>query len=121
MAGRLNGKVALISGAARGMGEAEARLFAREGAKVILGDVLEEPGQRVATEITQPGGAATFVYLDVTKESDWQRASTTMAVSRTEAADISRIGSTSSAPSKYSASGSSKRMASSAEVSITIL
>jgi NAD(P)-dependent dehydrogenase (short-subunit alcohol dehydrogenase family) len=56
------------------MGETEARLFAREGAKVILGDVLEEQGQQVAGEIAQQGGAATFVRLDVTVESDWQRA-----------------------------------------------
>jgi cyclopentanol dehydrogenase len=74
MAGRLDGKVALISGAARGMGECEARLFAREGAKVVFGDVLEEQGRRVAQEIIQQGGAATFVRLDVTVESDWQRA-----------------------------------------------
>jgi NAD(P)-dependent dehydrogenase (short-subunit alcohol dehydrogenase family) len=71
MAGRLDGKVALISGAARGMGECEARLFAREGAKVVLGDVLEEQGRQVAKEI---GAAATFVRLDVTAESDWKNA-----------------------------------------------
>jgi NAD(P)-dependent dehydrogenase (short-subunit alcohol dehydrogenase family) len=71
MAGRLEGKVALISGAARGMGECEARLFVREGARVVLGDVLEEQGQRVAKEL---GAAATFVRLDVTVESDWQKA-----------------------------------------------
>jgi NAD(P)-dependent dehydrogenase (short-subunit alcohol dehydrogenase family) len=71
MAGRLDGKVALISGAARGMGECEARLFAREGAKVVLGDVLEEQGRQVAKEI---GAAATFVRLDVTLENDWQKA-----------------------------------------------
>src|SRR5499433_2672124 len=74
MAGRLDGKVALISGAARGMGECEARLFVREGAKVILGDVLEEAGQKVAQDIRQQGGGATFVRLDVTVESDWQQA-----------------------------------------------
>lgn len=74
MAGRLDGKVALISGAARGMGECEARMFAREGATIVLGDVLEEQGRRVASEITQQGGAATFVRLNVTAESDWQRA-----------------------------------------------
>ena len=74
MAGRLDGKGALISGAARGMGEAEARLFAREGAKVVLGDVLEEQGQQVAGDIVQHGGAATFIRLDVTVESDWQQA-----------------------------------------------
>jgi len=56
------------------MGECEARLVAREGAKVVLGDVLEEQGRKVAAEITQQGGAATFVRLDVTAESDWQRA-----------------------------------------------
>lgn len=71
MAGRLDGKVALISGAARGMGECEARLFVREGAKVVLGDILEEQGRQVAKEL---GAAATFVRLDVTVESDWQRA-----------------------------------------------
>ena len=74
MAGRLAGKVALISGAARGMGESEARLFAREGAKVILGDVLEEQGRTVVEDIIRQGGAATFVPLDVSKESDWQQA-----------------------------------------------
>lgn len=74
MAGRLDGKVALISGAARGMGECEARLFVREGAKVVLGDVLEEQGRQVAKEL---GAAATFVRLDVTVESDWQKAVTT--------------------------------------------
>lgn len=72
MAGRLDGKVALISGAARGMGECEARLFARERAKIVVGDVLEEQGQRVAREITQQGGTATFVRLDVTAEGYWQ-------------------------------------------------
>jgi NAD(P)-dependent dehydrogenase (short-subunit alcohol dehydrogenase family) len=77
MAGRLDGKVALISGAARGMGECEARLFAREGAKVVLGDVLEEQGRKVAAEINQQGGVATFVRLDVTAESDWQQATAT--------------------------------------------
>ncbi len=74
MAGRLDGKVALISGGARGMGEAEARLFASEGAKVVMGDVLDESGQHAAQAITQQGGAATYVHLDVTAESDWQRA-----------------------------------------------
>jgi len=74
MPGRLAGKVALISGAARGMGESEARLFVREGAKVILGDVLEEQGRATVADITRQGGATTFVPLDVSKESDWQRA-----------------------------------------------
>lgn len=74
MAGRLDGKVALISGGARGMGECEARLFVREGAKVVMGDVLDEVGQKAAQEIAQQGGAATYIHLDVTKEGDWQNA-----------------------------------------------
>lgn len=74
MAGRLSGKVALISGAARGMGESEARLFAREGAQVVLGDILEDQGQVAVEDIAQQGGTATFVPLDVTHEQDWQRA-----------------------------------------------
>jgi cyclopentanol dehydrogenase len=74
MAERLTGKVALISGAARGMGECEARVCAQEGAKVVLGDVLEEQGRQVALEINRAGGAATFVRLDVTQERDWERA-----------------------------------------------
>jgi NAD(P)-dependent dehydrogenase (short-subunit alcohol dehydrogenase family) len=74
MAGRLAGKVALISGAARGQGEAEARMFVKEGAAVVLGDILAEAGQKVATDIRSQGGQATFVKLDVTQESDWQQA-----------------------------------------------
>jgi len=74
MAGRLTGKVALISGGARGQGEAEARLFVKEGAAVVLGDILSEEGQKVAADIRAQGGQATFVKLDVTRESDWQQA-----------------------------------------------
>jgi cyclopentanol dehydrogenase len=72
--GRLAGKVALISGAARGQGEAEARLFAREGASVVLGDVLVEQGEQVAREVSEAGGNAIFVRLDVSKEGDWTQA-----------------------------------------------
>jgi NAD(P)-dependent dehydrogenase (short-subunit alcohol dehydrogenase family) len=71
---RLDGKVALISGAARGMGAAEARLFAREGARVVLGDVLEGEGQAVAGEVAAKGGHAVFTNLDVTRDDDWTRA-----------------------------------------------
>ena len=71
---RLKGKVALISGAARGMGAAEARLFAKEDAKVVIGDVLREEGQSVADEINSNGGQALFVSLDVTSEESWQAA-----------------------------------------------
>ena len=71
---RLEGKVALISGGGRGMGAAEARLFASEGAKVVFGDVLQAEGQQVEAEIAEAGGEAVFVHLDVTSESDWQNA-----------------------------------------------
>ncbi len=69
--GQLDGKVAIISGGARGQGEAEARLFAREGAAVVLGDILDEDGQRVAESIIDAGGQAAYVHLDVTSETDW--------------------------------------------------
>ena len=71
---RLQGKVALISGGARGMGAEEARLLAREGAKVVIGDVLEEEGQKVEAEINETGGEALYVRLDVTREEEWRRA-----------------------------------------------
>ena len=58
---RLEGKVALISGGARGMGAAEARLFAREGASVVIGDLLEEEGRRVEAQIGEAGGQALFL------------------------------------------------------------
>ena len=71
---RLAGKVALISGGARGMGAVEARLFAREGAKVVIGDILEAEGRQVEAEIRAAGGDAAFVRLDVTSEADWAQA-----------------------------------------------
>ena len=71
---RLEGKVALITGAARGQGAAEARLFAQEGAKVILADVSDPEGIAVAAEIAEAGGDAIYVHLDVTDESQWDAA-----------------------------------------------
>ena len=68
---RLEGKVAIISGGARGQGAAEARLFAQEGAKVVFGDVLDQEGKQVEAEINESGGEATYVHLDVSKEVDW--------------------------------------------------
>jgi cyclopentanol dehydrogenase len=72
--GRLDGKVALISGGARGQGATEARLFVREGAKVVFGDILDEAGKKVEAEIRATGGEATYVHLDVTNEASWRAA-----------------------------------------------
>ena len=71
MAGRLHGKVALISGAARGQGAVHAELFASEGASVVLGDILEKEVRFVADEIRAGGGAAEATLLDVTRPEDW--------------------------------------------------
>lgn len=66
--GRLDGKVAIITGAARGMGAVEARLFVAEGAKVVVADVLDEDGAEVADSL---GSSARYEHLDVTSEHDW--------------------------------------------------
>jgi NAD(P)-dependent dehydrogenase (short-subunit alcohol dehydrogenase family) len=71
---RLDGKVALISGAARGIGAETARLMAQAGAAVVVGDILEERAKQTVGEIAAAGGKATFVPLDVTKESSWTAA-----------------------------------------------
>ena len=65
---RLAGKVAIVTGAASGMGAATARMFAREGAKVVIADVLEHEGRQVADAI---GAAARYEKLDVTDEDNW--------------------------------------------------
>src|SRR5215510_5585992 len=71
MAGRLEGKVALVTGGARGQGEAEVRCFVAEGARVYIADILKQEGEKLAAEL---GAAATFVELDVAEEQDWTRA-----------------------------------------------
>ncbi len=71
---RLADKVALITGGASGMGASMARVFAGEGAKVVVADMLEDEGKRIAAEITQANGAAIYQRLDVTSEADWQAA-----------------------------------------------
>ena len=71
---RLDGKVAFISGGARGMGEAEVRMFTREGARVAFGDVREEEGRKVEAEVNETGGEALFIRLDVTNEASWRDA-----------------------------------------------
>ena len=71
---RLQGKVAFITGAARGAGEAQARLFAREGSSVLVADLREAQGRAVASDIAASGGRAFFARMDVVNEEDWKRA-----------------------------------------------
>jgi len=73
---RLKGKVALISGGARGQGAAEARLFAGEGARIVIGDVLDDLCKRTADEINSKSGrkAVAAIHLDVTRAADWRTA-----------------------------------------------
>ena len=72
--GRLEGKAALISGGAQGQGESEVRLFAKEGARIVFGDILDAKGKKVEAEINEAGGVAKYVHLDVTDENDWNSA-----------------------------------------------
>ena len=85
--GRLDGKVALISGGARGQGATGARLFAGESARVVFGDLLDEEGQKIEAEIRESGGEAVYTHLDVTSASDWAAAVET-AVKRFGKLDI---------------------------------
>lgn len=70
--GRLAGKVAMVTGSAEGMGAASAKLFAKEGAKVIVADINETKGEQVAEHICKGSGDATFIRLDVTDEDNWK-------------------------------------------------
>ena len=72
--GRLDGKVILISGGARGQGALETELFIAEGAKVVFGDILDDEGRSVEQRITESGGEAVYTHLDVTSDSDWEAA-----------------------------------------------
>ena len=71
---RMEGKIALVTGGAGGIGSAICRLFAAEGAKVVVADVDSGRGEEVVTEIRGSGGEAIYIDLDVTKEEDWERA-----------------------------------------------
>ena len=70
---RLQNKTTLVTGASKGMGESEARLFASQGANVVLCDVDEREGEKTVKSITKSGGTAEFIQCDVTNESDWKR------------------------------------------------
>lgn len=70
---RLQGKIAIVTGGAHGMGESTVRLFAREGATVVIADLLDADGEAVAASIASAGGKASFRHLDVTQESEWER------------------------------------------------
>ena len=72
--GRLDGKVALISGGAKSQGAAEARAFVSEGAKVVFGDILDDLGNKLANEINIHSENAKYIHLDVTLEDDWKNA-----------------------------------------------
>ncbi len=85
--GKLDRKVALISGGARGQGAAEAMRFTKEGAKVVFGDVRDAEGKKVEDVIRAAGGDAVYVHLDVADESDWRNAVET-ATSRYGKLDI---------------------------------
>jgi len=69
---RLKDKVAIVTGAAHGMGEAEARLFAKKGARVVVADILQDQAEAVAADIRAGGGDATSATIDVTSEPDWR-------------------------------------------------
>src|SRR5579864_5493380 len=71
MAGRLSGKVALITGGAAGMGAAFVRVFAAEGAKVAAADIQDELGRKVAGEVNRSGGDAIYLHLDTSQAADW--------------------------------------------------
>ena len=72
--GRVDGKVAIVTGGARSMGAATARLFAREGAKVVFGDLRDDQGRQVEMEINASGMDSTYIHLDISQEADWQEA-----------------------------------------------
>ena len=84
---RLEGKVAIITGGAQGMGASEAKMFAQEGAKVVIADVMEDEGRKVEAEINEADGDATFMYLDVTNEDQWKDV-VAAAVSKYDKLDI---------------------------------
>ena len=71
---RLQGKVALVPGAAGGLGAAQTQALAKEGANLVLGDLADQDGQNVAAAIREAGGDAHYLHLDVSEEEDWKEA-----------------------------------------------
>lgn len=69
---RLKGKVAVVTGGAHGLGEADVRLFAKEGAKVVIADILKDEGEAVARSLREAGHDAIFSAVDVTSDDDWK-------------------------------------------------
>ena len=84
---RLEGKVAIVSGGAHGMGSVEAKLFGSEGAKVVIADIRDDDGRQVEAEINESGGEAVYVHTDVTDEAAWENV-VSQAVSRFGRLDI---------------------------------
>ena len=84
---RLEGKVALITGGARGQGAAEAKLFAKEGAKVVIADILDEEGEKLEAEVAELGGECFYTHLDVSDSENWEKTVET-AVTRFGKIDI---------------------------------
>jgi 3alpha(or 20beta)-hydroxysteroid dehydrogenase len=72
--GRVDGKVAIITGGARGMGASHARMLVEEGAKVVIGDVLDDEGEALAAELDAIGDSARYVHLDVSRPDQWDAA-----------------------------------------------
>lgn len=73
MTGRLDGKVALVTGAASGIGAAHVRVFTANGAKVIAADIQDEKGEALVNEVADKGGEAIYLHLDVVREDEWAK------------------------------------------------
>src|SRR4051812_47184695 len=74
MAGRLQGKIAIVTGGARGQGASHGELMAREGAKVVLADVLDQDGSAMAERLAGEGLQVAYTHLDVSSPADWKDA-----------------------------------------------
>ena len=107
--GRVDGKVVLISGGARNIGAASARMLAAEGASVVIGDLLDDEGKALADELCQEFGqsAARYIHLDVTEDEDWKSASRSPSPSSAGSTSSSTTPASSTAASSSATSASS--------------